>query len=148
MAFLSRFEAWIAGVGARVGWLPPTLARLTLGWVFIFSGWGKLHNLDEIVDFFREIGIPAPQLQAPFVSGVEFVCGLLVLLGLFTRIAAPPLVGVMIVAILTARLKDLTSIDALFGFIEWLYIILLGYLIVNGPGALSLDALRAKRRSS
>lgn len=147
MTFLSRFDAWIAGVGARVAWLPPTLARLTLGWVFLWSGWGKLHALDDIIEFFDSIGIPAAKIQAPFVSGVEFVCGLLILLGLFTRIAAPPLVGVMLVAILTARRRELTSMDALFGFIEYLYIILLGYLIVSGPGPLSLDAFRTRRRA-
>ena len=147
MTFLSRFDAWIAGVGARVRWLPPTLARLTLGWVFLWSGWGKLHALDDIIEFFDSIGIPAAKIQAPFVSGVEFACGILILLGLFTRIAAPPLVGVMVVAILTARHRELTSIDALFGFIEYLYIILLGYLIVEGPGPLSLDAFRVRRRS-
>jgi putative oxidoreductase len=142
---LSRFETWVAGIGERVRWLPPTLARFALGWVFLFSGWGKLHALSDIIDFFRSIGIPAPQIQAPFVSAVEFVCGLLLLLGLFTRVAAPPLVGVMLVAILTARRKDIGSLDDLFGFIEYLYIILLGYLIVAGPGPLSLDAFRAKR---
>ena len=144
MAFLSRLESLAATIAARLRWVPPTLARLTLGWVFLMSGWGKLHHLDDIIDFFESLHIPAAHLQAPFVAGVEFVCGTLLLLGLFTRLAAVPLVITMIVAILTARREELTSIDALFGFIEYLYIVLLLYLAAEGPGPLSLDALRGR----
>ena len=147
MAFLSlrSLESMLLSVTSRLRWLPPTLARLTLGWVFLFSGWGKLHNLDDIIEFFESLHIPAPQIQAPFVAGVEFVCGLLLLLGLLSRFAAVPLVVVMIVAISTALREKLTSLDDLFGFIEWLYIVLLLYIAVEGPGPLSLDALRGRR---
>src|SRR5262249_25562881 len=101
---------------------------------FVLSGWGKLHHLPDVIDFFRSLGIPAPQLQAPFASGVEFVCGGLLLAGLFSRLAAVPLVIVMVVAIATARAEELTSLGALFGFIEYLYIVLLGYVAIEGPG--------------
>jgi putative oxidoreductase len=144
MAFLNRLstvEPLLVALCARLRWLPPTLARLTLGWVFLLSGWGKLHHLQDVIDFFASLGIPAPQLQAPFASGVEFVCGALLLAGLFSRFAAMPLVVVMVVAIATARAEELTSLGALFGFIEYLYIVLLGYVAIEGPGPLSLDAL-------
>jgi putative oxidoreductase len=144
MAFLSRLsslEPLLVALCARLRFLPPTLARLTLGWVFLLSGWGKLHHLPDVIDFFASLGIPAPQLQAPFASGVEFVCGGLLLAGLFSRLAAAPLVVVMVVAIATARAEELTSLGALFGFIEYLYIVLLGYVAIEGPGPLSLDAL-------
>jgi putative oxidoreductase len=146
MAFLSRIETPAAAIASRLRWLPPTLARLTLGWVFLLSGWGKLHHLDDVIEFFGSLGIPAPQLQAPFAAGVEFVCGGLLLLGLFSRLAAAPLVVVMIVAIATARREELTSLGVLFGFIEYLYIVLLGYVAIEGPGPLSLDALLRRRR--
>src|SRR5258705_359728 len=61
----------------RLRWLPPTLARVTLGWIFVQSGWGKLHHLDQVVKFFTDLGIPAPQIQAPFAAGTELVCGAL-----------------------------------------------------------------------
>jgi putative oxidoreductase len=149
MAFLNpvrAVEPLLLSVTSRLRWLPPMLARLILGWVFLWSGWGKLHALDDIIDFFRTLGIPAPQIQAPFVAGVEFVCGALLLVGLFTRLAAVPLVIVMIVAIITAKREDLHSMGDLFGFIEFLYIGLLLYLAVEGPGPLSLDA-RIRRKS-
>src|SRR5271154_3193115 len=75
----------------------PLVARIVVGEVFMNTGWGKLNHLPKIIDLFVELGIPAPQIMAPFVSGVEFVGGLCLLLGLFTRIAAPPLVIVMVV---------------------------------------------------
>jgi putative oxidoreductase len=142
---LGGLEPMLLAVTSRLRWLPPALARLTLGWVFLLSGWGKLHHLDDVIEFFGSLGIPAPQIQAPFAAGVEFVCGALLLAGLFTRLAAVPLVVVMIVAIATARREELTSLGVLFGFIEYLYIVLLLYIAVEGPGPLSLDALLRRR---
>src|SRR5947209_7325429 len=101
------------------------LSRITIGAVFIESGWGKLHNLDKVIGFFTELGIPAARIQAPFVAGVELVCGTAVLLGLFTRLASIPLIGTMVVAIITAKRAELTGVTDIFGFIEFLYIIIL-----------------------
>jgi putative oxidoreductase len=125
-------------------WLPPLLARVTLGVVFIQSGWGKLHNLEKVTAFFAELGLPRPELQAPFVSGVEFVCGWLVLLGLFTRIAAVPLVVTMLVATITAKADELKHYGDLFGFTEWTYLVLAVVVIVSGAGVHSLDALLSR----
>lgn len=130
----------VLGIAGSLAWLPPTLARLTVGWVFLWSGWGKLHDLDKIVQFFGELGIPYPELQAPFASGTELVCGALLLSGLFTRLASVPLIVVMIVAIVTAQRENVTALGDLFGLIEFLYITLLVWLGVAGPGPLSLDA--------
>lgn len=135
----------ILKVASALYWLPPTLARVTIGWVFVLSGWGKLHGLPDVIDFFRSLGIPAPELQAPFASGVEFVCGILLFSGLMTRIACVPLIVVMTVAIATARHEELTSLGALFGFVEYLYIILMLWIGVAGPGPLSLDAILVKK---
>src|ERR671922_2768172 len=90
-------------IADRLQWLPPTLARFTVGWIFFWSGWGKLHDLDHVIEFFGSLGIPHPELQAPFASATEFVCGGLMLAGLFTRLASVPLVIVMLVAIMTAQ---------------------------------------------
>ena len=135
----------ILRIASALHWLPPTLARITVGWVFVLSGWGKLHGLPDVIDFFRSLGIPAPELQAPFASVVEFVCGILLLAGLMTRLACVPLIVVMIVAIATARHEEVTSIGALFGFVEYLYIVLMLWIGVAGPGPISLDALLVKK---
>jgi putative oxidoreductase len=121
--------------------LPPLAARLTVGWVFMMTGWGKLNNLAKITEFFTELGIPAPQIFTPLVSGMEFVGGLLLILGLFTRLAATPLIVVMIVAIVSAKWADIDSYTTLAGFEEVTYMVVFGYLAVLGPGRISLDAV-------
>jgi putative oxidoreductase len=130
---------------SRLEFLPPLLARLVLGVVFVQSGWGKLHDLDKVIAFFTELGIPAPQIQAPFMAGTELVCGALVLVGLATRLAAIPLIGTMVVAILTAQWENLSSLNDLFGTIECLYGVLLIGLVIGGGGKISLDALIGSR---
>lgn len=128
-----------------LSWLPPALARLALGWVFVESGWAKLHRLPQVVEYFASLGIPAPQLQAPFVAGVELAGGLLLLAGLFTRVASGPLAATMIVALLTAKRTDITGPSDLFGAVELLTLLLLATLATTGPGALSLDAVLVRR---
>ena len=49
-----------SAVARRLAWLAPLIARLTIGWVFVSTGWGKLHNLQKIIDYFTELGIPYP----------------------------------------------------------------------------------------
>jgi len=131
-------------VGDKLAWLAPLVARLTVGWVFASTGWGKLHNLPQIVDYFRELGIPYPELQAPFASANEFVCGVLVLVGLATRLAAIPLIFVMLVAIRTAQWENVDSVTALLGLVEWSYVALFAWLAIAGPGPISIDGLIAR----
>jgi putative oxidoreductase len=128
-------------VAAKLEWLPPLLARVSVGWVFASTGWGKVHDLPKIVDYFRDLGIPYPEIQAPFASANELVCGLLVLFGLATRIAAVPLIAVMLVAIRSAQWESVDSPAALFGLVEWLYLAIFVWLAIAGPGRVSLDAL-------
>jgi len=130
-----------ARVGSLLQWLPPLVARVAVGWTFLQTGWGKLHDLDAVIGFFRDLGIPAPELQAPFVASVELVCGTLFLVGLFSRIAALPLIGTMVVAIATALWKDVDSAGALFGLSEFLYIVIFAWIASYGPGAVALDPL-------
>ncbi|MCE9595905.1 MAG: DoxX family protein [Planctomycetes bacterium] len=133
-------------LASGLAWIAPLLARIIIGLVFVHSGWGKLHNLDKVVEYFRGLGIPAPELQAPFAAAMEFGCGLLVLIGLFTRLASIPLMVIMVVALKTAYGDQLGKtegaidfLNELFGLSEFLYIALLAYLALFGAGALSLD---------
>ena len=132
-------------VASRLRWLPPTVARLTIGWVFLQTGWGKLHDLPKVVGFFTELGIPAPQIQAPLAATAEFVCGALILIGLFTRVATLPLIVTMTVAILTAKKADIHELSDLFGMGEYLYIVILLWLGAYGAGPISLDRFFARR---
>jgi putative oxidoreductase len=128
-------------LAAYFSWLPPLAARITVGWVFLWSGWGKLSDLPTVIDNFMGWMIPFPHILAPFVSVVEFLGGLLLLLGLFTRLAAVPLIIVMIVAIIAAKWTEVDSLETLLGFDEVAYMVLFLWLAVAGPGLISLDRL-------
>jgi putative oxidoreductase len=145
MTGLARLRRLIHSVADKLRWLPPTVARLTLGWVFVQSGWGKLHNIQKVIDFFSSLGIPAPQIQAPFSAFMELACGALLLAGLLTRLASLPLIVIMAVATLTARRADIHELSDLFGIAEYLYIALLLWLGAYGAGPISLDRLFARR---
>ena len=143
-----KFEGIALQSLGRIAFLGPLLARVTVGVAFVSSGWGKLHNLEKVIAFFTELGIPAPALQATFVAWVELVCGALVLLGLGTRLASVPLICTMIVALITAKAEDIAGVSDLVGTIEFTYIALLAWLVVAGSGLLSLDHLLSRRRSN
>lgn len=138
---------WPAGIAAHLAWIGPLLARITVGWVFLWSGWGKLHALPQMIENFRAWGIPWPELLTPFVSGVEFVGGLLLLLGLLTRMAAVPLAIVMIVAIRSALWPQVDSFYSLLALDETAYLAIFVWLAAAGPGALSLDHLLSRWRA-
>src|SRR5271170_2967300 len=84
--------------------------RLYWGWQFMQTGWGRLSDINKVVGFFTTLGIPAPALNAYFVSVLEFGGGLLLILGLGSRLIALPLVIDMIVAYITADREALFSI--------------------------------------
>jgi putative oxidoreductase len=142
MKFLVR---WLIdrpeGAARHLQWLAPLFARITVGWVFLLSGWGKLHNLPQVTENFIGWGIPFPHLLTPFVSGVEFFGGLFLLLGLLTRISAGALGVTMIVAIKSAKWADVDSLETLLGFDEFEYLALFLWLAVAGAGTVSLDHL-------
>jgi len=134
---------------ARRGeFIGPLLARLTVGYAFVESGWGKVHNLDAVTQFFTELGIPAAAFQAVFVSYVELIAGSLLLLGLATRVAAVPLIGTMLVALGTAKAADISSYSDLIGTIELCYAVLLAWLALAGGGKASIDHALARRAAT
>lgn len=148
MHSLRRAQRRVAIFEAKLKAIPPTLARLTVGYAFLTTGWGKLHNLERVTEFFASLSIPAPAFHATFVSCIEFGCGALLLLGLLTRVAAVPLIGTMAVALLTAIWPDIDGLSGLFGTIEFLYIVLCVGLVVGGPGPLSLDHWLLRERAA
>ena len=135
---------WPSAVGRRLARLAPLLARVTVGWTFAVTGWGKLHNLQKIIDYFTDLGIPYPQIQAPFTAANELVCGVLVLIGLATRVASIPLTIVMLVAIRTAQWENVDSLAALVGLVEWAYVAIFAWLAIVGPGPVSIDRVIAR----
>lgn len=126
-------------------WVGPLVARIVTGYVFMWTGWYKLNNLDAMIENFRGWGIPYPELMTPFVSGVECFGGVLLMLGLFTRIAGGALAVTMVVAIIAAKAGDIDSFETLVGFEESMYFALFFWLAIAGAGKASLDAWLARR---
>ncbi|HEV7610629.1 MAG TPA: DoxX family protein [Steroidobacteraceae bacterium] len=136
---------WPRQVAQHLTWLAPLFARITVGWVFMWSGWGKLQNLPQVAQNFVDWGIPLPHILAPFVSGVEFFGGLFLLIGLLTRISAGALGITMIVAIRSAKWGDVDSLETLLGFDEFEYLALFLWLAIAGAGPISVDHLLERR---
>src|SRR5579862_5738687 len=76
--------------------------RLYWGWQFAQTGWGKLSDIHKVIGFFTDLGIPAPALNAWFVSGLEFAGGLVLIVGLGSRLVALLLAIDMVVAYIAA----------------------------------------------
>lgn len=138
---------WPQRTARHLEWLAPLFARIVTGWVFMWSGWGKLQNLPQITENFASWGIPYPEILTPFVSGVEFIGGLLLLVGLMTRISAGALGIVMTVAIRSAKWDSVDSLETLLGFEETMYLAIFLWLAIAGAGAVSLDRLLERQRN-
>jgi putative oxidoreductase len=121
------------------------LVRLLVGGVFLSEGIQKFVFPDALgVGRFLRIGIPDPGVMGPLVGIVEIGCGLLLMLGLLTRLAAIPLIIDMLVAIATTKVPILAKSGfwAMAHEARTDYSMLLGcaFLVAVGAGRLSLDA--------
>jgi len=130
-----------AHIASYFAWAGPLIMRLIVGYTFMLTGWGKLTNLPQVTENFIEWGIPFPNILTPFVSAVECFGGVMLILGLFTRIPAAMLAVVMLVAIKSAKWGDVDSLETLLGFEETTYFAAFLWLAIAGPGAASLDRL-------
>lgn len=122
--------------------------RLYWGWQFMQTGWGKLTDIGKVIKFFTDLGIPAPALNAYFISTLEFGGGLLLILGLGSRLIALPLVINMLVAYITADREALFSIfsspDKFAAAAPFTFLVASLIVLIFGPGKFSADALLAR----
>src|SRR5436305_4468983 len=128
------------------------LIRLIVGGVFLSEGIQKFLMPDALgVGRFTKIGIPNPEVMAPFVGVCEIVCGVLFLLGLLTRFAAVTMIINMLVAISTTKVPILLH-DGFWKMAheartDWAMILGSLFLLVVGAGAWSLDAILTRSMS-
>jgi len=130
------------------------LVRFAIGVFFCITGATKLFDpgaRQEMVQTLASSGVPLPEVNALFVSVIEFAGGGFLALGFLTPVCAVLLGGDMLVAILTDRLRSVHG-DTFFAWLdnflylpEVLYALILGWLLVAGPGKFSLDARLAPR---
>jgi putative oxidoreductase len=145
---LARFYLRFAAASSTLR-SPMLLAiRLYWGFQFVQTGWGKLHHIEKIVGFFTSLNIPFPEFSAHFISGLEFIGGILLMLGLGSRIIGALLAGNMFVAYWTADHEALVSIFSDPGkfYVADPYTFLFASLmiLIFGHGLFAIDALIAK----
>jgi putative oxidoreductase len=140
--FLSELHAW--------EWLGILVARLAVGLLFFLSGRAKLfvpERRKQMRQTLIEAHVPFPDFNALFVSTMEFVGGMSLILGAITPLACAMLGGVMILGIATTAIRNIKA-TSLGGWLseflylpEVLYLVILLWLLLAGPGWLSVDHL-------
>ena len=127
-------------------WIPILLVRLSVGLLFFESGRGKLFlKLQELGDYFVQLGIPLPHLNAFVVASIEFFGGICLILGLATRVVAVPLLFTMLVAILTASIKTVNTLGDFLYLPEVLLLVIFVWLVFSGAGKVSIDHFLAPK---
>ncbi len=128
----------------RLDWLALLIARVGTALIFVPGGWEKLHGLQGLSDWFGSLGIPFPYANALFVSSLELIGGICLILGLGTRFFSVLLIGVMAVALITVGPQSnpppATLSDWAFKA-ESILIFVFMIFIAHGPGKLSIDHL-------
>jgi putative oxidoreductase len=135
--------------GAALGPASIVLIRLAVGLIFLTQGYLKYADPNLGVVRFTRIGFSHPYFTAHFVGACEMVCGFLVLIGMWTRAAAAPLLIVIATAIATTKLPELIRPNQGFWFMvsdartDFAMLCSLLFLISSGGGAWSVDAWRS-----
>jgi uncharacterized membrane protein YphA (DoxX/SURF4 family) len=129
------------------------IIRIMVSGVFISEGLQKFMFPAEVgAGRFAKIGFPSPEIVAPFVGSFEIACGILILVGLLTRIAAVPLIIIMVTAIATTKVPIL--MDAGFwkaaheARTDWSMLLGSMFLLIVGGGLWSLDAVLSQNRNA
>ncbi len=122
--------------------------RLYWGWQFAQSGWGKLHRLDGVTEFFTSLNIPFPHANAVLVSNLEFFGGLFLILGLASRLTGLVLAGNMLVAYMTADRVALGSIlsdpGKFYAADPYTFLFASVLMLIFGAGLFSVDSILAR----
>jgi putative oxidoreductase len=119
--------------------------RLYWGWQLAQSGWGKLHHLSKVTEFFASLGLPLPAQTALFISCLEFFGGIFLALGLLSRLTALALTINLMVAYITADREALFSVfsdpDKFYAAAPYTFLIASLIVVLFGPGKFAVDTL-------
>jgi putative oxidoreductase len=120
------------------------LVRLYWGWQLAQSGWGKLHNLDKVAEFFASLNMPLPGQMAVFIACVELFGGILLALGLFSRITATVLTVNLAMAYIIADREALFSVfsdpDKFVAAAPYTFLFAALLVLIFGAGDVSMDS--------
>src|ERR1700722_8383359 len=102
-------------------WIVQLLVRVFVGYFFMETGWGKLHNLDGFAQRFAGWGIPWPHFNAALSAYTEFIGGLLTIFGSGTRWVSIPIINNMLAEIPNVNLVSVKNLDDFVEVEEPLY---------------------------
>ena len=125
-------------------WLGPLVLRLVFGYFWLETGIAKVHNLDGFTQRFVGWGIPFPAFSAGLSAWTELLGGLLLMLGLCTRLVCIPMLINMAVAVTLVVSSNLMGLDDYVEADEIVYSLIFFWLLMAGPGKASLDTLLAR----
>jgi putative oxidoreductase len=141
--------AWAVRVASKLQSLFLLFVRVYWGVQLTQNGWGKLHNLPRVTEFFASLGLPVPGATAAFIATVEFVVGILLVLGLFSRFVGLVLTVDMLMAYIMADREALFAIFSDPGkfYVADPYTFLFAALLILifGPGKYALDTYLLRR---
>lgn len=126
---------------SRMGWVAALLTRLFVGYFFFESGWAKLHDLDSFAANFAGWGIPFPAFNAALSAYTECIGGALTVVGLATRFVSVPMIINMAVAIVSVKLKHVSTLSDFVELDEPLYALTYVWLLFSGAGWVSVDGI-------
>jgi putative oxidoreductase len=150
MRYVRRAARLGLKAAAALQFIAPLLTRVTVGYAFFLTGRGKLQNLEAFAGYLQELGVPAAGVQAPLIAGLELVGGIALVIGLATRLFSLGLLGTMLGALVTAEKETFLESWLPTGDVgpldidPWVFLLLLCWLVLHGPGALSLDRPAAR----
>jgi len=149
VAQIRRLYAWAVRAASTLQSPFLLFVRLYWGVQLAQNGWGKLHNLARVTEFFSSLGVPAPVFTAPFVSTVELIGGTLLAVGLLSRFTALVITIDMVVAFLSADREAFFSIfsdpDKFTAATPYTTLFAALLILIFGPGKWALDTYLLKR---
>lgn len=140
MKTIEKYHQFVEVI-SKAKWLPLLLLRLILAYGFFGPAKMKWSNMDGIINWFSQMGMPMPALNAYLAASTEALGVILLFLGLGTRIITIPLMFVMFVAIKTVHWQHGFAAGDNGFEIPLYYMLMLLTLFIMGSGKISLDHL-------
>jgi putative oxidoreductase len=145
MKALETLYRWLIAIGNALRSPLLLIIRLYWGWEFFLTGKGKLMDLSKPAEYFGGLGIPFPHFSAILAACTECFGGLLLLVGLASRLITIPMMIVLVTAYFTADIDAVRAIfsdpDKFLSAAEFQFLFAVVIVFVFGPGIFSVDAL-------
>lgn len=149
LAQVRRMYTWAVRAASTLQSPFLLFVRVYWGVQLAQNGWGKLHNLSHVTEFFSSLGLPAPGFTATFIASIEFAGGLLLAVGLLSRFVGLVLTMDMLMAYIMADREALFSIfrdpDKFTAAAPYTILFAALIVLIFGPGKYALDTLLLRR---